>query len=872
MLSFSAQRTTRSSPHSVSEERRQRFMLDWMSRPVCVFLAAVALALPRTVRAVDIIGGPVTNAASGHIYYLLAESTWLEAEEEAGRLGGHLASINSQAEQDWIIQTFNSLGGNTNRNFLIGLNDRQTEGQFVWASGEPVTYTNWRPGEPNDAGGDEDCTEIILANADELGQWNDLRDAVFQQGGGQVTEHGVVEVLPRHEWIKWLASAGGNDHFYALTTTVYTNWFDAEAEASLFGGHLVSISSAEEQRFIEDTFLGATTASNVFYTGLNDLVGEGVYVWSSGESLTYTNWNSGEPNNVGDEDAVVINYHYKLGHGPRGSWNDTSAYGAWYRGIIEAPTVASVFTKVTAGDIVSDGSDLYTRSGTAWADINSDGHLDLFVSVYGGNNLLYRNNGDGTFTRIVEGNAANDFATSLSGVWGDYDNDGRLDLFITNLEENQPNALYQGDDTGVFTRQDVWPFNQDKQRSGSGAWADYDNDGYLDIFVCNNQIDQMNFLYRNRTDGTFGKVLDDVIVMEVTRSACASWSDYDNDGDPDLFASSEGEGPNRLYRNNGNGTFTKITSAPPAMEGGASAGCAWADYNNDGLSDLFVAKLYGEQNLLYQNTGHGTFGKILDGSVVADSCYSVGCAWGDYDNDGFVDLFVANWSGQDNCLYRNNGDGSFSKVTSGSVSNDGASSRGCAWGDCSNDGFLDLFVTNEVGEDNLFYRGNANGNRWLKLTLVGTLSNRSAIGAKVRLRALIKGKPLWQLREISGGTGYGSQDGLLAHFGLGDATSVDVLRIEWPSGMVQEFLDVRANQTLIIYEPPRLEIRVIQPFRSVEMILTSRGGFDYAIEATEDFRQWARIGTLTRVNGSVQFVDQSAGLHRQRFYRAAMVP
>ncbi len=830
-------------------------MLDWMSRPVCVFLAAVALALPRTVRAVDIIGGPVTNAASGHIYYLLAESTWLEAEEEAGRLGGHLASINSQAEQDWIIQTFNSLGGNTNRNFLIGLNDRQTEGQFVWASGEPVTYTNWRPGEPNDAGGDEDCTEIILANADELGQWNDLRDAVFQQGGGQVTEHGVVEVLPRHEWIKWLASAGGNDHFYALTTTAYTNWFDAEAEASLFGGHLVSISSAEEQRFIEDTFLGGTTASNVFYTGLNDLVSEGVYVWSSGESLTYTNWNSGEPNNLGDEDAVVVNYHYRLSLGPRGSWNDTSAYGSWYRGIIEAPTVASVFIRMT--NAIPEKS--YQALGCAWGDYNADGWLDLYVCTEGfGANLLYRNNGGATFESIT--NVTTTAPTGGCGcAWGDLDNDGWLDLFIASRFTN--NFLFKNTGNEVFVQVPLGNLGFQGDQRGC-AWADYDNDTFLDIISVGQSGPAV--LMRNLQGNAFVGVSSGGIPSDMPGIG-VSWADYDCDGDLDLYIAREG--PNSLFRNEGYGQFTKITTDLAVADAARSWACAWGDYNNDTFPDLFVVNR-GQPSVLFTNDKGAGFKHTSFPSITADS---VACGWADYDCDGFLDiLVVGNTEGQ-HMLCHNEGDGAFVDRTPAVIAQAGPA-HGCTWGDFDNDGWLDLFLSPYSRQGPLLLNNVGNGNHWLKLQLVGVHSNRPAIGTSVKAKARIGGFERWQSREVSGGGGFCSQDALDVHFGLGDATSVDVLRIEWPSGMVQEFLDVRANQTLIICEPPLLEIRAIQPFRSVETILTSRGGFDYAIEATEDFRQWARIGTLTRVNGSVQFVDQSAGLHRQRFYRAAMVP
>ncbi len=268
--------------------------------------------------------------------------------------------------------------------------------------------------------------------------------------------------------------------------------------------------------------------------------------------------------------------------------------------------------------------------------------------------------------------------------------------------------------------------------------------------------------------------------------------------------------------------------------------------------------------------GDGTFTKVTEGRIVSDGGNSQSCAWGDYDNDGWLDLFVAN-AGGGNFLYRNNGDGSFSSVTGQAIADDQSTSAGCAWGDYDNDGFLDLVVAG-VGQ-NLLYRNNGNSNSWLKANCIGTVSNRSAIGAKVRLKATIGGRTFWQLREISGGSGYVSQNSLIAHFGLGDAKVIDTLRIEWPSGAVQELQNVAANQMLTITEQksikaPKFEAISRNDQGNVQLDLIGETGAKYVIEISADLISWMPLTTLTNVSGSLRFVDQSATGIDRRFYRA----
>jgi hypothetical protein len=417
----------------------------------------------------------------------------------------------------------------------------------------------------------------------------------------------------------------------------------------------------------------------------------------------------------------------------------------------------SSFTKITMGAIVNDGGSSY---GCAWGDYDNDGFIDLAVANAGGqNNFLYRNTGNGAFTRILTGPFVTDGLDSIGVIWGDYDNDGFLDLFSATFEPPRKDALYRNNGDGTFTQITTGPQSNDSGAGNSAAWVDYDRDGWLDLFVVN--APQNEFLYHNNADGTFIAITSGPLINSGRNSIASAWSDYDNDGWLDLFVTSTMGAPNQLYRNRGDGTFELDAASPLSMEGGAS----------------------------------------------------LGCAWGDYDNDGFLDLFVAN-GGTNPDVY---------------------------------------------GEsDNYLYHNNGNTNGWLLLKLIGSVSNRSAIGAKLRVKSRIGGKIIEQLREVSGS----GQNDLRAHFGLGDAAKAETVRIEWPSGIVQEFRDVAAKQILRIVEPPMLA--AISPGR---VLVRGAKDVNYAIEVSSDLRAWAKSGVM---KGGAEFVDTEANQHPVRYYRAVV--
>jgi hypothetical protein len=604
-----------------------------------------------------------------------------------------------------------------------------------------------------------------------------------------------------------------------------------------------------------------------------------------------------------------------------------------------ALVVDPTFTKITAGPMVNEGG---SSLGCSWGDYDNDEDLDLFVANgFGQNNFLYRNNGDGTFTKITSGGIVGDGGFSGSGVWGDYDNDGDLDLFVTNSSiNNSPPAdfFYENNGNGTFTRITAGSFVNDTGGGFSSAWGDYDNDGFLDLFVANGALlaSQTSFLYHNGGDRTFTRITRGLIVSNPGQSTSCAWGDYDNDGFLDPFVANEAGQNSYLYRNNGNGTF-ELPNSRPFQEFGNAQSSAWADYDNDGFLDLLVANTPANELSLYRNNGDATFTRLSGetSGLATSSRPANGCAWADYDNDGLVDVFVPSGSGP-NFLYRNKGDGTFGRITVGSpTSETGVFYGGCAWGDYDNDGFPDLFVGNGVG-NNFLYRNNGNNNAWIKLKLVGTRSNRAAIGAKVRvktvgrsalagaavpqtervarrdgealecagltalslggnaasesmardvsmasesesavkpahskaLRAAAEPPALWQMREISGGSGYGSQNDLRANFGLGDATAVDTLRIEWPSGIVQEMHDVAVKRFLTVVEPPRLAAPVRLADGSVQFQLIGAAGIEFGVESSTDLVTWTPLVSLTNKARIEVITDATAAAAGTRFYRA----
>ncbi len=465
---------------------------------------------------------------------------------------------------------------------------------------------------------------------------------------------------------------------------------------------------------------------------------------------------------------------------------------------------AQFFTKITTGPLVSSPGD--SRS-VNWVDTNNDGFMDCMITngpSGGQNNKLYLNNGTGGFTAIINDTIVKDNKPSDGSTWADMNNDGDMDCFVVNWY-NVNNMLYSNNGSGAFTQTSSGPTVNDFGYSETAAWGDYDNDGLVDLYVTNSSGVKKNFLYHNSGNSVFTKILLGTHVNDAYDSRSVNWTDIDNDNDLDLFVTNETNQNENIYRNDGSGTFTKLTTGPLLNNFGNTMSGSWGDYDNDGDLDVFLAN-EGSANALFRNDGNFNFTKIINDTVVKSIGHSFSSSWSDIDNDGDIDLFVTNafYSTQKqlNFFYLNNGNGSFTRNSTDIVAMDSTWAYGCAFGDYDNDGFEDLAVATtrfaNVDRPELLYHNNGNANNWITIHLIGMQANKAAIGTKIKVKAIINGNPVWQMREISAQNAYCSQNDIRAHFGLGNAPQIDSIKVEWMPGTIEILTNANLNQIITI--------------------------------------------------------------------------
>ncbi|MCC7202337.1 MAG: VCBS repeat-containing protein [Nitrospirae bacterium] len=510
-------------------------------------------------------------------------------------------------------------------------------------------------------------------------------------------------------------------------------------------------------------------------------------------------------------------------------------------------------------------------SGVCLFDYDNDGNMDVYLvngsgyTYYYGekpwwhkapSNALYHNEGNGRFTNVTKQAGVGYTGWGMGCAAADYDNDGHRDLYVTYYGKN---VLYKNNGNGTFTDvTDTAGVGGNKEKwSTSSAWVDYDNDGWLDLYVVNyvkfdkymnpgefNSAYQMptallmnskiytgsaNILFHNNKDGTFTDVTKKAGVEDSAgKGLGVVFSDFNNDGRPDLYVVNDGA-RNILFRNNGDGTFTDIGGEAGVDTPLSGMGVAAGDYDNDGDFDIFSTYPASETNILYRNEGsQGREGRLAfkDVTVASGLGEDAGIGyfgWGaemfDYDNDGHPDLFVANGNpnpdfdnprttvGQRNQLFRNDGNGIFRDVSDSA--GDGLkiirSSRGAAFGDIDNDGDIDIVINNNNNYASVLRNDGGNSGNFLTIRLKGTKSNRDGIGARVTVTA----GSLVMLQEVRSGSGYLSQSDLRLHFGMNEERKADRIVIQWPSGFTQTFKDVAANRLITITEgEERIEERV----------------------------------------------------------------
>ncbi len=461
----------------------------------------------------------------------------------------------------------------------------------------------------------------------------------------------------------------------------------------------------------------------------------------------------------------------------------------------------------------------------AWGDYDNDGDEDLYLTNNGVANALFRNDGGGAFTDVTAGAGVGDVDWGVGAAFGDLDNDGDLDLYVV-IFGLAADLLYRNDGpTGVggqykFTEIAAAAGTTDTSSSRGMAFLDYNRDGLLDIYV--NAIGP-DILYENLGGLQFQNVSAAVGISANSGTGVGVvCSDIDDNGYVDIFTGNRSGDLNRLFMNAG-GVLTDVSATAGINKTGLGMGVLSFDYDNDLDFDLYWTTWPTQTNAMYENlNGLGTsFAEITAAAGTLDATgWGISCNAGDIDNDGWEDFFVTNGfsaTTTPNVLFHNNGDGTFSDQTAwleGGAAFDG---RGVAFADFDNDGDLDLCVTADAGEPTKLWRNDTvTGHHWLTLKLVGVRSNRSAIGARIEVTTDLR----TTVKEISGGAGRGSFNSLPAEFGLATATFIDKARIRWPSGLVQIENGVAMDQILTVVENPAgdmncdglYDARDIQPF------------------------------------------------------------
>jgi hypothetical protein len=499
-------------------------------------------------------------------------------------------------------------------------------------------------------------------------------------------------------------------------------------------------------------------------------------------------------------------------------------------------------------------------SGAAWGDYDNDGYPDLYLVNQPGpwgqplgpnspTSRLYHNNGDGTFTDVTDrAGVANRGGFGMGAAWGDYDNDGLLDLYVTNYGRS---VLYHNNGDGTFTDVTDRAGVANHRWGMTPVWLDYDNDGYLDLYVPN-YVDYNlkgvpagatsqeygidvpftlnpasfapvpNRLYHNNRDGTFTDVAPRLRVADASgRSLSVAFADFTLNGWQDIYVGND-ISSNRLYQNLGHGRFQDVSASSWSEEYRGTMGIAIGDFDRDGDLDMFLSHWIGQGDALYQNlwneqksAGKLHFENVADMYGCGAISYST-AGWGtfffDFDNDGWLDLLVLNGSTFEDksdttklvpekpfLLWSKGEDGFFDLAASGvagSALQIARNARGAAYADYDRDGDLDMIVTTNHGRAVLLRNDGGNRNHWLCVHLIGTRSNRQGIGARLLLEA--GGKRYLRQYGVQGS--YLSSSIPEAWFGLGQIKQIDSLTIAWPSGSRQVFRDLPIDRTLAITE------------------------------------------------------------------------
>jgi hypothetical protein len=466
-----------------------------------------------------------------------------------------------------------------------------------------------------------------------------------------------------------------------------------------------------------------------------------------------------------------------------------------------------------------------SAGGTITDDFDNDGFLDIVITSVDPcqSTVMYHNNGDGTYTDVSVRSKLAEQVGGINCTQTDFDNDGWLDIFVMRggWEFPMRNSLLRNNRDGTFT--DVTPksgLGLGDHRTQSASWADYDNDGWLDVYVGHENTPSQ--LFRNRGDGTFEDVSRAAHVDLIAFTKAVVWGDYDDDGFPDIYVSNYTD-DNFLYHNNGDGTFDEVAVDLRVEKPNRSFPCWFWDYDNDAKLDLFVSSYtFGrgewvrtylglppamESMKLYRNTGKGTFTDVTKEVGLDRGVAAMGSNYGDLDGDGFLDFYLGTGTPSyaalmPNVMYRNRDGKYFVDVTTSTGTGHLQKGHGVAFADLDNDGDQDVYENMGgavLGDkyNKVLYENPGHGNNWISIKLVGAKSNRAAIGARIKL-TLADGAI--RFREVSSGGSFGSSP-LAQQIGLGKATRIASIEVTWPTSKTRQvFTDVAPNQFIQIKE------------------------------------------------------------------------
>jgi enediyne biosynthesis protein E4 len=563
-------------------------------------------------------------------------------------------------------------------------------------------------------------------------------------------------------------------------------WLSKSFRMLRWAGALISTSLATVAQTAPDVqFTDITASSHVDFAQANSATSNKYLIETMGGGVALFDYD-----NDGRLDIFFTNGALLSDPMPDGKMPDKSDKKFWNR--LYHQNVDGTFTDVTERAGLTGMPQGYYSMGVAVGDYDNDGFEDLYITGYGGN-ILYHNNGDGTFTDVTAKAGVKGGGWSASAGFFDYDNDGKLDLFVTRYID--------------------WTFKTNRycgERPPNGVRAYCHPDNYDGL---------TNILYHNNGDGTFTDVSQKAgIANPHGKGLGVSFADYDGDGFTDVFVANDSV-QCFLYHNNGNGTFSEVglLAGVGYNEDGktfAGMGIDFSDYDNDGLADIVVTDLSNERYMLFRNEGTGTFRDVTNTSGIGSATLAFS-GWSthlfDYDNDGWKDLFVAQSHVMDTIertspnlrylqppLLLRNTSGHFVRVFAGAVFRRDWAGRGAAFGDIDNDGDTDVVVSNLAQKAYLLRNDGGNRNNWIGIQLVGTKSNRDGIGARIKV---VSASGLTQYFTANTAVGYLSASDKRVIAGLGKDSRVKLIEIRWPSGIVQKFEDVTARQYLKAVEP-----------------------------------------------------------------------